>query len=1165
MKSNLLNQLSHEVRLFLEPITRAGTNPEQLRYAILKLGWDIDLLLGSDLQPLTSSLGALETAINTIKDTAQQPPQTLNEAKELLSQFSDIFELFENISISLNPTLPPEASELIPDVLNRLLVIYLRRRSPFLFHFLYLFNIISDDEVVPIVINGDQGLKLPVDLPIIHLDRLSALVTEPGVVLKDTFLTDTLATIQTSNEVAKKLFPPVGRVLSTLGIEYYNGLDPKDETAYDPDIIERMHGLISLSYQLGLISEVGATIGFLPDDEGGPGVFIVPFGELTTQTTLGDWLLTSNLDIGLEGFQITGQGIQSIGPEVLNNISLDFELAKLKEEGVAYQIGSATGSRLEINDLNLAGSLTGGASHAEYKILLRLGNSRFIIAGGEGDNFLNNIIPEEGIEVEFDLAVGWSNLTGFYFEGSGGLKIDIPVNKPILGFLDVKSIPLGINIDGDGFNTFLTLNGDAKLGPFTVALEEVGIQALITAPQSGGNLGPLNLDFGFKTPSGLGITIDTNTVKGGGYLYFDKPNERYSGAIELKVGNGSKAIQLKAIGILTTKVPGDPDGYSFLIMVTAEFSPIPLGFGFNLKGVGGLAGLHRTMSVPVLRDGVKNDTLDNILFPEDVIKNINQIITDLETTFPIEQGRYAFGLMGQLTWGSPKLIDIELGLMLEVPEPVKLAILGVVKIVLPSEDVDLVRIQINFLGVIDFEKKHISFDASIYDSKLLSFRLAGDMAFRLMYGNRPNFLLTVGGFHPDFNPPPLNLPEIQRLTINFVNKRKLKITLQFYMAITSNSIQGGARLDLLAGPILGFAAVGLLAFDALFQFSPFYFNVHIQAGIAIVKVRTNKKVLGIYLSLQVEGPKPWRIKGVVEVTIIVKVKINVNVTIGQPDHKDKLPDVNVLPLLKEAISNTDNWEAIAPNSSNLLVTVREIENANGKLVIHPSGKLSVKQKVMPLRTSIKKFGKQNPKDHNWLDIEVRNSAGETWTKEKELKEWFAPADFQELSNSAKIKAPSFQEMPAGQAIAAGDRSVDAGQFRQIRCEYEQIVMERRYDAPTIGAFRPSAHVFQGQLRSGSAARSKLGRLHKKGASPFVAGSAREGAVRSTLAPKRVQVGKASGGGFAIVGARDLQLFENTTKASQAEAKLALETILQERPELIGQLKVMPDFARPLVQ
>ena len=65
----------------------------------------------------------------------------------------------------------------------------------------------------------------------------------------------------------------------------------------------------------------------------------------------------------------------------------------------------------------------------------------------------------------------------------------------------------------------------------------------------------------------------------------------------------------------------------------------------------------------------------------------------------------------------------------------RLVILGVVRGILPDERAAILRLQVNFLGVIDFEQERFSFDASLFDSKLLAFTLTGDMAVRLYWGD----------------------------------------------------------------------------------------------------------------------------------------------------------------------------------------------------------------------------------------------------------------------------------------------------------------------------------------------------------------------------------------------------------------------------------------------
>ena len=217
----------------------------------------------------------------------------------------------------------------------------------------------------------------------------------------------------------------------------------------------------------------------------------------------------------------------------------------------------------------------------------------------------------------------------------------------------------------------------------------------------------------------------------------------------------SDRFALKAIGLLNTILPDGTPGFSLLIIITSEFSPMQLGFGFTLNGVGGLLGVNRTADVAKLTAGVQTGALASVLFPQDIVANAPQIISELRQLFPVAEGRYLFGPMAKLAWGTPPLIEAEIGVMVELPEPVVVLLPGIVRCVLPNRDNPVVKLQVNFLGTWEQQQKAITFSAKLVNSSILSMPLTGDMAFLMKYGQDPAFLFTAGGFHPKFTPPPL--------------------------------------------------------------------------------------------------------------------------------------------------------------------------------------------------------------------------------------------------------------------------------------------------------------------------------------------------------------------------------------------------------------------------
>lgn len=861
-----------------------------------------------------------------------------------------------------------------------------------------------------------------------------------------------------------------------------------------------------------------------------------------------DWSLTGAATASIPvqaGITLSPTGDVTLTPPTPGpfngDFSLTFRIPGAGGPSTYILLGDANASRFEFKQFRaLAGvgltwNAIDGSAQGRFKIEGEIEDGKIVIKPSNPDGFLSQILPEEGFAIDLSLLFGYDSDRGFYFDGSGGLQIQVAINIQ-LGPLSIQSLTLGLNVGTDGIPLEIGANLGLTLGPFAAVVENMGIKTTLSFPaDNSGNLGPANLDVDFKPPSGVGLAIDAGVVKGGGYLSFDFDAGKYTGIVQLSI---QEVVNVIAIGILTTKGPdGNTDDYSLLLLITAEFTPIQLGFGFTLNGVGGLVGVNRTMELQALRDGVRNNTLDNILFPSDPIANAPQIISSLETVFPQAQDRYTFGLMAKLGWGTPTLISLELGLMLEVPNPIRLAILGVIKMVLPTEEAAVLKLQVNFVGTIDFEAKYLTFDASLFDSKLLTFTLEGDMALRVKWGDDSTFLFTVGGFHPDFVPPPLDLPDLRRLSISLLSGNP-RLTVSAYFAVTSNTVQFGCAIDFYFG-VSGFKVIGYLHFDALFQFNPFYFKISLAAGLGVYL--GSSEILSIKLSGSLEGPTPWHITGRVKFKIfwVVNISVSVETTWGE-EKNTSLPDVQVLPELKKALENKANWltplEASGENPDQL-VTLRSIKNTDEDIIAHPNKSLSVSQKVVPLDLTIEKFGTQNPADYNYFHLDMVDGNGDDLA-EVELKEEFAPDSFFNLSESERLSKPSFEKYNGG-IEGTGSSELNSDFFREREVQFESIILDEPDPVPVLRGI--AANEFNAFIKNGSIAKSPMGaKLNRE----------------SVLAPKPISIGNDH---FSIVDVDDLSLFENNMVSSVQEAQAIIENVIAERPELEGQLEIIPSF------
>lgn len=787
-------------------------------------------------------------------------------------------------------------------------------------------------------------------------------------------------------------------------------------------------------------------------------------------------------------------------------------------------------------------------------------------------------VSEQGIE-EFEMNFNWNGLGDKALESTtGSSTISIPLNLDIADI--IKIFTLKLKFDHDAATGEVTvdalLDGQLVLGPIIAQVGDIGVRLNADYRDNGGNLGPLEMDMSFVPPTKIGLSIDAEAVKGAGAIWLDYDKERYAGGLEIRIVD---KINLAAVGIIAFKKPDGSKGFSMLLLVSADgFAKIQLGMGFMLTGVGGLLALNRSMDTEVLRNGIRTGATDQILFPSNILDNFDALINNLDSAFPIQEGQFVFGPMFQLGWGGVNsFIQVEVGLFIELFNPVRIAIPGVAKTLLPDDNSKVIQINLAFIAIIDFQEKYFSLDASLYASKILdTITLQGDVAFRLKWGNQPNFVFTIGGFHPEFTPPPLNLPALRRLSISLIDTKNAKVALEAYFAITANSVQLGARLDarFSAGK---FAVVGYLGFDALFEFNPFRFVVSVGAGFSVTF--NEFPILAVSLDFRLAGPTPWNVQGQATFAIIgIEFKVNFDETFGER-RETNLPGVNVRPLLVEAFQKDDNWQTAFPIGNNDLVRLQSVP---GQLLVHPSGTLQVLQKVLPLDTQLEKFGEQAIEGDNNFRLTGVYLDGQLLETEV-VEEFFSPGQFKQLTEAEKVTRPSFEPMPAGIKIKPTQALFTSPKQDKV-VTYEEILL-----APPVApsgnnltiVSAPQANILSNTSTIGanpsqgsvglptSQAIQRVERQTPENDLFFYNAQLHNASAQSSLAP---QEGIESdlqalpkGELYYIVSSIDLQPFTEPTHLpnvkglSQQQAQETLEKIVGSDPALDGLLLVLPAY------
>lgn len=913
--------------------------------------------------------------------------------------------------------------------------------------------------------------------------------------------------------------------------------------ALDPNSISQT--ALQVPFFEELISGAGGAVGLemliLPQTAAKfSGFAILPYASGDVEAEI---VLTDNISLQVKGGVAIAGGIAIVfrpnDPVTLSTgapgVAADFSLTLSTQDPTGAKqllLGSESGSRLEYSSLGLTFGFRTDSTASSFFTEAALTDGALVIApGADADGFLSTLLPSS-LTVDASVTLGLDSRTGIYFSGSGGLEIEIPAHISV-GPIEIQSATISVQPSSGNLPISLGATVQGNLGPLQAVVEDVGLTIPLTFPGSGGNLGPVNASLQFKPPKGVGLSVDAGVVTGGGYLYIDTARGEYAGALQLEIAD---FLSVAAIGLISTKMPDGSSGFSLLIILTADFGAgIQLSFGFTLLAVGGLLGLNRTVLFQPLMDGVKSGSIQSIMFPQDVVANAPRIISDLRAIFPPQQATFLIGPMAKIGWGTPTLISLSLGVIIEIP-PGDAAILGVLRTALPADELAILVLQVNFAGVLEFDKQRFYFFASLFDSHILFITISGDMGVLFAYGDNANFVLSVGGFHPQFNPPPLPFPSPQRIAIDLINESYARIHANGYFAVTTNTVQFGTHSDF----FFGFSACsvsGSSGFDALIQFSPFHFIAEISTQFSVQVFGVG--VYGVGIDVSVEGPTPWHVHGTASLSFFFfSISIGIDFTWGD-NPNTTLPPVAVMPILAGEAGKATNWKTGLPANLKLLVVLRQLAPMEADLVLHPAGTLQISQRTIPLDLKIDKVGSQAPSDANQFAFSVSSTV---LVKTRELQEPFAPSQFRNFDDATKLSQPAYVPQDSGIELAGAASLASATAItRPVR--YDLTVVDAESEPVRYKFFPHSRAMFGNFLAGNSAGQSKLSANFRALTRPY---------------SSAVVVANET---FAVAFQSSNKAFDPETSAfpSQAKARDYIANAVASDPTLEGTLHVIPQF------
>lgn len=1108
---NTLDFLSEEITKLLLPLRNGFSSPAQAEALLQVLGWRLppgvqDIgLTGIDVQPLVDKLKIV------LNSTPDEENDTMLMANRYANLLAAVKTLINNISSTMQALshLPQDYRDktkiherLLTRLLDFLIIKYFQQYHYSTYSAFVLLGIFKLTKE-----NGNaQDFTTDFIKHEIFYDRLTKIITDPKTLVQAvygwgtaafdvrSFLTNLALFLESFGALVqlRKMHPRLEAQLLKRDVPEAT-TDPMPQAditlmkSLDWDGMEV--GLFVFGLRKTSTNSTDGGIGLSPYVRGTPDVLVFPltsslFFEITTNLNVQGGvalLLRPGKDLEARS-DLLGQGSGA----TLASGQILFTLRLGSEDGDAIRLLSIPGgSYLETQQMFVSvGAGDTGDKSLDLVVEAGFRGGELFVTTGEGDNFLQTILPKDPFKINFDLIIGFSKTSGIYFRGSGALEIRFPIHFEI-GPIAVDGLTIALKVKEGGVKVEAGSDIKGALGPLVIVVENIGLSSTFSfPPNNNGNLGPLQLDIGFKPPTGLGIAIDAGPVTGGGFVSFDKDRGQYSGMLYLDM----LAIEVTAIGILSTKDSNGrdlpPPGFSFLIIITVEKLFIQLGFGFILDGVGGLVGIHRTYSSDALEDGIRQGALDSIMFPDDPLNNMPKIINDVDRVFPAQMDQFVFGPLAQIVWGRPAIFKIEVGILIKLPPPIIIVILGQLEALLPADDFPIVELHVDVRGELNFEKKQLLIKVSLRDSRLAFFKMEGEMAFLVDWGSNSNFLLSVGGYHPAFKPPS-NFPHLERVGVALNFAGIVQLSVKGYFAISSNSFQFGAEAHIFVG-IDEININGWLIFDGLIVFSPFHFTFSFSQGFEVEVGGVS--FLGISISGRLSGPSPFRISGEAHITILFfDIPIRFDRKFGDEDPK-QLPPLDPWPELRDAIQREESWKASLPPSAYLAGSFRQPKVEDTQLMVHPLGIIEMRQKVLPLNLMLDKYREYSIIGQH--KFQLRNvSIGEETVKPKEttgdsgelgtfytsVSDYFAPGQFKDLDDQDKLQRSSYELMMAGISIGSNRGAYtikgDSTSIQERPLQYEEKYIDREEPSKLVAG--ESREIMLAKTHSGAKAYSNL--------------------------------------------------------------------------------------------
>jgi hypothetical protein len=662
------------------------------------------------------------------------------------------------------------------------------------------------------------------------------------------------------------------------------------------------------------------------------------------------------------------------------------------------------------------------------------------------DQLLSQLLPTDGLAIPVDGAVEWTLEHGWRFAGFGEAAsavlgdpeapqrepprttaddYDEPPNvapKEVVTPLNLRigaltfherrlEVTTAADADAATINVSVTATVSLNVGPVRIAVSGLGLRWTLRLSNEFESVDDLiDNSVSVPMPTGLAVSVDTDAVSGGGFLQRIESGTgevTWRGGLALRLG---RRYDVTAWGVVQT---GGGRPYTLLVFLAVRFSPpIHLSYSFQLVAVGGLVALNRTMDVDALRDAAmeaEGAKLDPLLFPDRPEERFLELLPALERFFPPAPGHQVVGLLAEIEWRAAETGTtfgrLRLALLAEL-EDWTVALYGTAQLGLPRvDDPHILRVRASVEVLYDPRRQFVRCSVTLTEAVFCELvHLTGGAAALIRWGDRPDWAITLGGFHPFFRPfIPEGLREPPRLGAFWKPHDLVELSVRVYIARTMSSLQFGFAAHLEAG-----ASWGGLRADTEFNFLVMTAPVprfEIDFSIRVTVFLFGCDLISASFRGALTGPGPWSIGGSVYWEVC-----GVDISKDLGPHEWGEPDLSTVTqaqegrqVLAEALGDTANWTV----RRNPRLPVRVRSGAEGAL--DPRDQIDIRQTRLPLGVDVEVYDAHRLSDPG------------TWTLQSDTGGLAKVSDLTDVFPTRRYLARPPKETPFQGGLASGVR------------------------------------------------------------------------------------------------------------------------------------------------